>query len=194
MKVAVEGLDGSGKTTVANTLAQKLNYMYIEKPFNFMFERIGLTEEQKQSIEWRLYETHDDTLISLYYGIGILYASRCIEADNVIYDRHFASNFYWHGNKENNLFHQELIRWGGKPDITIVLLATTENRIKRLKKRNENDSDLFNEDIYLDHTKKILSFLDENNFYYVTVDTNEKEIESVISECIKIINDLEARI
>ena len=79
-----------------------------------------------------------------------------------------------------------------KPDITIVLLASTKNRIKRLKKRNESDSDLFNEDMYIDYTEKILSFLNECNMNYVTIDTNEKDIDSVVQECIKTINDLEA--
>ena len=192
MKIAIEGLDGSGKTTVAYALARILKYNYIDKPFIFMFDKMDLTEEQKKSIEWRLYQTKDDTLISLYYGIGILYACRCIDSENVVYDRHYASNFYWHGNKENISFHKELIIWGGKPDITIVLLASTKNRIKRLKKRNESDSDLFNEDMYIDYTEKILSFLNECNMNYVTIDTNEKDIDSVVQECIKTINDLEA--
>lgn len=194
MRIAIEGLDGSGKSTVARTLAQMLNYMYIEKPFNFMYDKMDLTEEQKKSIEWRLYETKDDTIISLYYGIGILYACRCIDQKDVIFDRHFASNFYWHGSEENFLFHRELIEWGGKPDLTIVLEATTENRIERLKRRNENDADLMNEDVYNDYMDKIISFLDKNNLNYVTVDTNEKNIDLVIEECIRIIKNLEVPI
>lgn len=189
MKVAIEGLDGSGKTTVACALCERLKFKYVDKPFNFMYEKLSLTDKQKKDIEWRLYETNDDTLISLYYSIGILYACRGIDDRDIIFDRHFASNYYWHGNEENKYLHKKLIEWGGKPDLTIVLLATTENRISRLKSRNRDDEDLDNSDMYIDHYDKLISFLSENNFEFVTVDTNDKKVDLIIDECLTIVQN-----
>ena len=39
MRIAIEGMDGSGKTTVSKILAQKLGYKYLDKPFKFLYER-----------------------------------------------------------------------------------------------------------------------------------------------------------
>ena len=33
MVIAIEGVDGTGKTSVAKELANKLNFKYVEKPF-----------------------------------------------------------------------------------------------------------------------------------------------------------------
>ena len=41
----------------------------------------------------------------MFYGIGLLYATRCSD-ENIIYDRHFVSNYYWHGNEETQKLHE----------------------------------------------------------------------------------------
>ena len=41
MRIAVEGMDGSGKTTLSKILADKLGYGYVHKPFKFLFETLN---------------------------------------------------------------------------------------------------------------------------------------------------------
>ena len=56
-----------------------------------MFDDLDLNESNIKRIEWRLYETEDEVLLTLFYGIGLIYGTRCNQVENVIYDRHFVS-------------------------------------------------------------------------------------------------------
>jgi len=38
MHIAIEGMDGVGKTTVAKELARRLTFSFIEKPLHYLFE------------------------------------------------------------------------------------------------------------------------------------------------------------
>ena len=189
MRIAIEGMDGTGKTTIAKYISEVLNYRYITKPFNFMFAEFGFSEEQIKNIEWKLYETYDEALISLFYGMGLLYGTRVIKDENIIYDRHFVSNYYWHGDEETDSLHDKFIEFCGKPDLTILLKASTKTRMDRIAKRDAKDRDLDNSAMYDDGYHKMIKFLNEKDFNYVIVDTENKTIEDVISECVNIINE-----
>ena len=52
-----------------------------------------------------MYEIEDKAILTMFYGIGLLYGTRCSN-ENIIYDRHFVSNYYWHGNEENQKLHE----------------------------------------------------------------------------------------
>ena len=57
MRIAIEGMDGSGKTTVSKILAQKLRDKYLDKSFKFLFEGLNLSESRLKDLEWNLYKT-----------------------------------------------------------------------------------------------------------------------------------------
>ena len=42
MRIAIEGMDGCGKTTVSKILVERLGYQYVDKPFNFLFEKLNI--------------------------------------------------------------------------------------------------------------------------------------------------------
>ena len=189
MKIAIEGMDGSGKTTVAKAVAERFDYRYVDRPFAFLFEYIGFTVEQIKAMEWKLWETEDEALISLLYSMGLLYGTRCINEENVVYDRHYASNYYWHGNEETTLLHQEIIRLGGIPDLTILLHASVDVRMSRIKKRDCNDQDLSNSAMYDYGYNKMINFLKTNEFPFVVLETDSKTPDEVIAEAIRIISN-----
>ena len=191
MRIAIEGMDGTGNTTVAKYIAEELNYKYITKPFTFLFENFGFNEKQIKDIEWSLYKTYDEALISLFYGMGLLYGTRVLKDENIIYDRHFVSNYYWHGNEETDELHDKFIELCGKPDLTILLKASTKIRMERIARRDEKDGDLDNSAMYDDGYNKMINFLDDKDFNYVIIDTENKTIEKVIEECLKKINENE---
>lgn len=187
MKIAIEGMDGVGKTSVALAISEVLGFKYISKPFQFLFETMGFSEKEIKEIEWKLYETEDEALISLFYGMGLMYGTRCIAESNIVFDRHFVSNYYWHGNEETEKLHQEFINLGGLPDLTILLKASTETRIKRMRARDNQDGDLFNPSMYDEGYNKMIDYLQQNNFDFVVVDTENKELNEVIDEVFSII-------
>lgn len=189
MRIAIEGMDGTGKTTVAKYIAKELNYDYVTKPFTFLFDKFGFNEQQIKDIEWSLYETYDEALISSFYGLGLLYGTRVLSYENIIYDRHFVSNYYWHGNDETEELHNKFIELCGKPDLTILLKASTNTRMKRIAKRDAKDRDIDNSAMYDDGYDKMIKFLNDKNFNYLIIDTENMTIEEVIEECLKKIRE-----
>lgn len=188
MRIAIEGMDGVGKTIISKMLADKLDYQYIDKPFKFLFSKLNLSEADIKTLEWKLYETYDEALITLFYGMGLLYGTRCNSNKDIVYDRHFVSNYYWHGNEETDSLHAELINLCGKPDLTVLLTASVSTRIKRIYERNNQDLDLSNSAMYDDGTSKMLEFLQNNKFNYIVVDTEKllpDEIVDIIMEYVK---------
>lgn len=50
MRIAIEGMDGSGKTTLSKILADRLGYEYVNKPFKFLFENLNLSESELKDL------------------------------------------------------------------------------------------------------------------------------------------------
>ena len=180
MRIAIEGMDGCGKTTVSKILVERLGYQYVDKPFKFLFEKLNINESQLKALEWKLYETEDKALLTLFYGLGLLYGTRCNSEQDIIYDRHFVSNYYWHGDEETTPLHKELIRLCGKPDLTVLLKASVSTRMNRIYQ----DKDLANCAKYDDGYDKMEKFLQSFDFNYIVIDTEylspEKEADIVM--------------
>ncbi len=185
MRIAIEGMDGVGKTTLAKILVKKLDYEYVDKPFKFLFDGLNLDENDIKNIEWKLYETQDEALITLFYGMGLLYGTRCNLSENIIYDRHFVSNYYWHGTEETETLHNELIKLCGEPDLTILLKAKISTRMQRIYDRNHDDKDLSNCAMYDDGYDKMEKFLESNGFDYIVIDTDNLMPDEVADIALK---------
>ena len=185
MRIAIEGMDGVGKTTLAKILVKKLDYEYVDKPFKFLFDGLNLDENEIKNIEWKLYETQDEALITLFYGMGLLYGTRCNLSENIIYDRHFVSNYYWHGTEETETLHNELIKLCGELDLTILLKAKISTRMQRIYDRNHDDKDLSNCAMYDDGYDKMEKFLESNGFDYIVIDTDNLMPDEVADIALK---------
>ena len=185
MRIAIEGMDGVGKTTLAKILVKKLDYEYVDKPFKFLFDGLNLDENEIKNLEWKLYETQDEALITLFYGMGLLYGTRCNLSENIIYDRHFVSNYYWHGTEETEALHNELIKLCGEPDLTILLKAKISTRMQRIYDRNHDDKDLSNCAMYDDGYDKMEKFLESNGFDYIVIDTDNLMPDEVADIALK---------
>lgn len=191
MRIAIEGMDGCGKTTVSKILVEKLGYKYVDKPFKFLFESLNINESQLKDLEWKLYETEDEALLTLFYGLGLLYGTRCNPDQDVIYDRHFVSNYYWHGDEETTLLHKELIRLCGEPDLTVLLKASVSTRMNRIYTRNHQDKDLANCAMYDDGYDKMEQFLQNSGFNYIVIDTEHlvpEDIADIVIKNIELMN------
>ena len=191
MRIAIEGMDGCGKTTVSKILVEKLGYKYVDKPFKFLFESLNINESQLKDLEWKLYETEDEALLTLFYGLGLLYGTRCNPDQDVIYDRHFVSNYYWHGDEVTTPLHKELIRLCGEPDLTVLLKASVSTRMNRIYIRNHQDKDLANCAMYDDGYDKMEQFLQNSGFNYIVIDTEHlvpEDIADIVIKNIELMN------
>ena len=190
MKIAIEGMDGVGKSTIAKRMAEKFNMVYLEKPILNLFKNSSGNEIQLfNDVCQNIYNLDNEVLKAWFFGLGNLYSFIEYENEDIIVDRHFASNYFWNGTKRSNIVYQTMINLIGVPDITIVLYAPWEVRKNRIKSRNVNDYDLTDKDKMVDGYAKMYKFLDDFSVPYCVVDTENKDIDEVTNIVAQIIND-----
>ena len=191
MIIAVEGMDGAGKTTISRHIERKYKFINIEKPCKYLYE------DEHGKIDYMRFKKDLDRIYkkgcrerSEYFGEGNRIAVTRYPGENIVLDRHLASNYYWNGNKKLYRFYDNLVEECGTPDLTIFLYATPKERLKRLRRRNPMDIDIFDKSIFDDGTYKHIEFLNRYNFNYVMIDTNDKSIIEVCREVDCKINEM----
>ncbi len=134
MFIVIEGLDGSGKSTVSNHLAEKLNAKLLTTP------GAGFKEVRKQLDT--LFE-HNTKARQLFYMATVLNvaseAQRLIDSgQNVVVDRYWLSTQVYHHWMSNGQCYtldeveSELLA----PDLTVYLDLPVDERIVRINDRN----------------------------------------------------------
>lgn len=194
MLVAIEGMDGVGKTTVAKYIKDKYNYKFIEKPLHYFYnDGPEKKYEDLMKVANRLYDINDMVIKSWYFSLGNIYCARMFKNENVVVDRHFVSNYYWNADEECDKLFELLINLCGAPDLTILLYATPKTRMKRLQERDANDSDLDDEDKKDDGFKRMVYFLEKFNLPYTVVNTENKDLFEVEQEISAIMEKLKTK-
>ena len=189
MKIAVEGMDGVGKTEVAKHIAQQHDFKFIDKPLHFFYDdgpENGYADLMRAAN--RMYDIDDPVLKSWYFSLGNIYAIRQFQDENVVIDRHLVSNYYWNGDESSEYVFRTLIEAIGCPDITILLYATPKTRMARLQGRDPNDPDLEDPDKMDDGNDKMLYFLNKFEIPYVVINTEGKTLDDVKHETDEVIN------
>ena len=181
MKIAIEGMDGVGKTTIAKIMAEKYGYKYLEKPLEELMN-IGVIDGRTnlKMICKNIYSLNDERLKAWFFGLGNLYSFINYRNEDLILDRHFASNYFWNGSDRTKEIFRLMIDYISFPDITILLVASTKTRLSRIKQRDKNDYDLIDIEKHVYGYDKMISFLEEFNIPYTIVDTDDKSIDEVL--------------
>jgi len=136
MIVAIEGIDGSGKTTIASRLAQKLNMKYIKDPAKKVLNMS--TAEYKQLFS-DIEHVHGHATIAQLLTMGYTSLDK---TENLICDRHILSNYFHNGNEETLPYFDAQVKSGDVPDLTFVLCCDKDERKRRIAERNPHDPDL----------------------------------------------------
>lgn len=146
MIITIDGLDGAGKSTLAKSLSEKLGYEYIDKPIYELFNVKGddnYLYSEIYHIQDLIYnKTDSNTLKSYFTGLSLLYIKECMSDKNLIIDRGLLSAFAFNGDMNSKPVFETLINLGVFFDAAIIVTVSNEERIRRIKKRNENDPDL----------------------------------------------------
>lgn len=150
MEIIMEGMDGVGKTTIAKKLCKKYHFKYVDRPLQHLFSIGELGSKDDIDFQNRLNKIfkEDNKIQAWITGLGDIYNAIKYKGENVIIDRGIISNYFWNGNKENELIFKTINDLIGFPDMTIVLYASLETRLNRIRTRNINDKDLFDSDVY----------------------------------------------
>lgn len=178
MHIAIEGLDGAGKTETAKLVAQKSGFQFVEKPLHFITDKQGMTN-YLEIIE-RVNASDDKHFRAQFYGTGNYFVSQLAKKGKVITDRHLVSNYYWNSDPDHDSYFDELVNACGCPDMTFVLYVSGDERKRRILSRNPEDPDLkrkvFSDGPYV----KMKDFLEKYEMLYEMVDTTNMSLNEVV--------------
>ncbi len=149
MIIAIEGVDGTGKTSVATALAKQLNFAYVEKPFQSLVS----SKEEYLMIKKRLNEVSNRDALLWFYGMGNVYLKAKHSNDNVVADRYLLSNYSWLANEEADYIFDAMVKTTGVPELTVLLTADVKTVSKRLIERNGNEKENY-KTTYIDNIVK----------------------------------------
>lgn len=178
MHIAIEGLDGAGKTETAKGVAQRLGFEFIEKPLHFITDKQGM--ENYLEIIARVNANADKHFRARFYGTGNYLVSQLAKKGNVITDRHLVSNYYWNSDAEHNSYFDELVESCGCPDITFVLYVSSDERKRRILSRNPEDPDLKRKVFSDEPYTKMREFLEKYKMPYEIVNASNMSLEEVV--------------
>jgi len=180
MIIAVEGMDGVGKTEISKHICQQHGFTFIEKPLHYFYNDSAENKyADLMKVAKRMYDIEDNVLKSWYIALGNIYVARMFQNDNIVIDRHLVSNYYWNGSTDSDPVFKALIETSGTPDLTILLYATPKTRMERLRKRDKDDPDLDDPEKKDDGYNKMVYFLEKYNLPYIVIDTENKTLDDV---------------
>lgn len=185
--ISIEGMDGAGKTSVCQKLAEKLGYEFVEKPFHYLLDDAEITApgearfETYQKLAHTVNQNPNRNFTSMFYALGSVYMYERFKNSCIVTDRHLASNYAWSGTEYNSDVYDLVLSKIGKPELTIILYAPQKIIEQRMRKRNQNDPNLAiagkTEEIY----SRMIDFCKKRDFNYSVIDTSDKTIDEIVS-------------
>lgn len=183
--LSIEGMDGIGKSTTCNLLSQKIGFTFVEKPLHLLFDKTPNDYEEYIRIRDQVNACPNRDFTSLFYGLGSLYMYEKYKNENIVTDRHLASNYAWSGTEKNKDVYQLLLKKLGKPQLTVILKASKETVLARLEKRDSKDSDIQKVDKTVMICNRMIDFCEEYELPYMVVDSNNLTPEEVVEKIIE---------
>lgn len=181
-------MDGVGKSTVCQLLAEKLGYKFVEKPLHYLFDENENKFDNYLRIREQVNANSNRVFTSWFYGLGSIYMYDLFKDTNIVTDRHFASNYAWSGSDTNGEIYDLLIQKLSVPKLTVILYSPVETIINRLISRNKNDSDIAkakkSEMIY----SRMIEFCEKKNLPFVIIDTSNLSPKQVVDKILKELN------
>lgn len=186
--IAIEGGDGSGKTTLAKNLSEELKSKNIEV---ITTREPGGTKEAERIRELIINPDNDLEAITqslLHYSARFEHVTKLIKpalkaGKWVITDRFYASTFAYQGAAQKVSFEfleqlHSLLLGNFKPDITIFLDIEVEEGLSRAKSRGKSDRyEMMSKDFHENIRKGFheLKKLDRN-FFILDAKKNERDL------------------
>ena len=183
--ISIEGMDGVGKSTTCKLLAERLGYIFVEKPLHYLLDD---NDEiiQYQKVAKRVNANSNRNFTAWYYGLNNIYLYEKFKDQNIVTDRHIVSNYCWSGTDYNKDIYNLILKKIGKPKLTVILYAILE----RLKKRNINDSDIIKVSKSEKAYERMIYFCETKKLEYIVIDTTNKTPEETVDLILKRIEEL----
>ena len=187
--ISIEGMDGVGKSTTCKLLAERLGYIFVEKPLHYLLDD---NDEiiQYQKVAKRVNANSNRNFTAWYYGLNNIYLYEKFKDQNIVTDRHIVSNYCWSGTDYNKDIYNLILKKIGKPKLTVILYAKPESILERLKKRNINDSDIIKVSKSEKAYERMIYFCETKKLEYIVIDTTNKTPEETVDLILKRIEEL----
>ena len=183
--ISIEGMDGVGKSTTCKLLSERIGYKFVEKPLHYLFDEAEDKFDEYIKIRDRVNANPNRVFTSWFYGLGSIYMYEMFKDENIVTDRHFASNYAWSGADNNGEVYDLLIQKLGKPKLTVILYSPSETIVNRLISRDVNDRDIVkakkSERIY----KRMIDFCKTKELPYLVIDTSNLKPEEVVDRIVE---------
>lgn len=185
MKVAFEGMDGVGKSSTAEEVAKRTGFIHeTQRMINIM----GIDDKTFSKLVKTVRNSTNEKLGFIFYTL------RCMldnESDkDTIVERTMMSTYYFEHQKVSLGEFDYAMQLDVIPDITFLLYASSEERYKRIYKRNPSDSDLQSEEALTDGYPIMLDFAKRYDIPYIGIDTEKYTHEEIVDICSDIIKKL----
>lgn len=180
MHIAIEGIDGVGKSTIAKRLAAHLGFTFVEKPLKYLFDNEG---EDQNYIRIRDYvnKQPDRLFSSWFYGLGNIFLYLKFKGHNIITDRHLVSNYCWSGTQESEPVFDLLVKELRNPDFTFLIYASPDVVVERIKKRDQDDHDIKKAKLIPELYPKMEGFLKRYNMKYRLIDSSHLTVDQILT-------------
>ncbi len=178
MNIAIEGMDGVGKSSVAELLAKSLGYEHFEQK---IIDKLGMDKEFYKEFVNYVRNSNNKKMSALFFTLRCMIDNS--DSFDSIVERSITSLAYYEKDNIDKKMLETILSLGVIPDLTFLLYAPPEERIKRIRKRNPYDEDLDNPEALVDGYDTMLEFLHSYNIPYVGIDTTELSLEDVVKTC-----------
>lgn len=193
MFIAIEGIDGAGKTSLSKMLANKLNYEYSSQKELSIHMDIPDDQYLTYCHNYRNTVNADADSMLMLYSLSCFLSGR---KENVVCDRHLATVFFWYGNKTTLFIAETIYKLTKKPDFTIILNVTVDTALTRIKKKLENNTiNKFEAQRDFKKAKEadkfvqnVIPFLQHFNLPYVIIDADEKTVDEILDDVLLLLN------
>ena len=183
MLICYEGLDGVGKSEVSKSVAKNIGFKFVEKPTKVL---LSLNETKDIELMKKIHYDYSKKVQATYYLMGYISVLEDSRKENIILDRGVLSTYYFsHHETTNNIFDFYVNNYGS-PDLTIVLYASIEERIKRISKRNPSDIDLSKKRIYSDDYAKYKEGINKYEMNHIVIGTDLMNKDQVVEICTRV--------
>lgn len=182
--IAIEGMDGVGKTTASKLLAKRLGYKFIDKNLRELFDD-GDSYDNYIRIRDKVNASPDRLFTAWFYALGNIYLHTSHEKENIVTDRYFLSNYAWSGTGNNDEVYDLLVKKLGFPDLTVILYADEHAILSRLRHRDELDSDIKKVTLAKEKYEKMIYFCEKYKMPYMVIDTSNLSPEEVVEVIMK---------
>lgn len=184
--IAIEGMDGVGKSTTCKILSERLGYTFVEKSLQYLYGSKG----EYQRIAKLVNANPDRNFTAWYYGLNNIFTYNQFKDTNIVTDRHIVSNYCWSGTKDNMDIYNLILKKIGKPTLTVILYASPQVIESRLKNRNINDRDLSKVKLSEAAYERMIYFCELKKLPYMVIDTGKLNPEEIVDAIIERLGDI----